>query len=363
MVQKKTNAIISYEQFDRENKSGLFGAFLFFGEEDYLKERTLSKLREQVMSAEGFELFNLFDISFSGASGKTHDELFAALSDALDAMPMMQEQKFIEIHDLAIDKMAASEADALASACEKAGADTVMIIFCRDSELVCDYRFEQGTNFKKLAAAATPVRFFPMTKPRLCAFAKKTLAAEKISITDGAADLLCDMCACRMMALTGEISKIIAYANTLDGEKVIDDKTVKEICSVSAGDEVPFLLSDAMQKWSATAMFDALRQSKDMREEPIAVVAKMGRTYTDMLMIKTAMTAGLSSAEISKQLKMNAWRADKYVQSLGRVPIEIIERAITKLYELDLKLKSTQSDAWMLVDLFVCDVYMPRSMR
>ena len=65
----------------------------------------------------------------------------------------------------------------------------------------------------------------------------------------------------------------------------------------------------------------------------------------------------------SKKLKMNAYRVDKYVLSLGRVPIDLIERALEKLYELDLTLKSTQSDAWTMIECFVSDIYMPKSLR
>ena len=107
-------------------------------------------------------------------------------------------------------------------------------------------------------------------------------------------------------------------------ENEITPDTVRFVCSVSAADEVPFALTDAMQKWTIGGMISAITQSKDMREEPIAVVSKMGRTYTDMLLIKSAMNAGLSAAEISKKIKMNAYRVEKYVGSLVRVPISVI---------------------------------------
>ena len=40
-----------------------------------------------------------------------------------------------------------------------------------------------------------------------------------------------------------------------------------------------------------------------------------------------------------------------------------IDRAIKEIYELDLALKSTQSDPWLLIELFVAKVYLPKSMR
>ncbi|MBQ0126227.1 MAG: hypothetical protein KBS59_07910 [Clostridiales bacterium] len=364
MAEKKNVQIMTADAFDRESVRGVFGAYLFFGEEDYMKERKLADIRGKIMTAEGFELFNRFEISFSGASPLSRDEQFSALSDATDAMPMAQEQTLIEVHDLAVDKLSQSECDALVSACKKAGRETVLIIFCRENELSCDYRFEQGANFSKIASVATAVRFGLLSKGKLAGYAQKYLSKRKVLLSDDGADTLCDMCACRMMALTGELSKIAAYAGTLgDGIQNIDKDTVKLICAESPADEVPFALLDAMQKWSVLSMTDAISRERDNREEPIAVVAKMARAYIDMYRIKAAMVSGMSSAEISRALKMNAFRTEKYVASLGRVPMEIIENAISKTYELDLKLKSTQSDPWTLIDTFISDVYMPKSMR
>ena len=364
MAENKNVQIMTADAFAKEAERGVHGAFLFFGEEDFVKERRLAALRKTVMTAEGFEAFNHFKISFSGASPLSRDEIFSSLYDAVDAMPMMQDQKFIEVRDLSLEKIQAAELDALVSACRKAGEDTVLIIFCRESELLCGYRFDQSATFKKISSVAVPVRFTVLTKGKLVAYAKKVLAAENVTLTDAAADTLCDMCALKMTALTGELSKISAYASTLDCEnKTIDETTVRDICSESAAEEEPFALVDAMQKWNVSGMLDVLARSKDMREEPIAVVAKMARVYVDMLLIKSAMNASMSSFDISKKLKMNAYRVDKYVLSLGRVPIDLIGRALEKLYELDLKLKSTQSDAWTMIECFVSDIYMPKSLR
>lgn len=361
MAEKKTTPIMSADAFESELERGIFGAFFFFGEEDRQKYHVLDKVRKSVMTAEDFETFNRFEISFSPASSLSHDELFASLSDALDAVPMMQEQKLIEIGDIIPSKMPSAELDALASACRRAGEDTVMIIFCRDSEFTCEYRFEQSTAFVKIASAATPVRFALLTKARLVGYIKKSLAKKNIAISDAAADTLCDMCACKMTNIDGEMAKIEAYASVFGGE--ISEDVVKDICSVSAGDEVPFMLSDAMQKWNVGAMINAVSASKDMREEPVALVAKMGRTYLDMLLIKSAMNGGMTTAEISSSLRMNAFRVEKYVGNLIKVPIKVIEGALEELYALDLKLKSSQSDPWMLIDCFVSKVYMPKSMR
>ena len=83
------------EKLVSEIKNTISGAFVFFGDEDYMKEHYLGKIRKKVLTAEGLEAFNHFIVSFSAASNLSADELFARLSDAVDAFPMMQEQKLV----------------------------------------------------------------------------------------------------------------------------------------------------------------------------------------------------------------------------------------------------------------------------
>lgn len=361
MAEKRPVPIIGVEALEREMSRGIFGAYLFFGEEDLLKETKLREVRKSVLTAEGFELFNHFNISFSGVSEMSRDQVMASLCDAVDATPMMQDKKLIEVHDLELGKMSSSELDTLVSACKKAGEDTVLIIFCRESELPCDYGFDKTSAFLKISPVAKPVRFSPLTKGRLVAYVKKYLAKRELLITDEAAGVLCDMCACRLMALSGELSKLSAYFCA--DKKEIDVCDVRHVCSVYESDEEPFALLEAMQKWNVNSVLEAVAMSRDMKEEPVAVVAKMGRIYSDMLIIRAAMLDGAAAPEIARKTKMNSYRLEKYMSSLNRVPIEIIELAIREIYKLDVAIKSESGDPWLLIDCFVAKVYMPRSMR
>lgn len=361
MAEKRSVPIMTVEAFEREMSRGIFGAYLFFGEEDQLKEIKLREIRRSILQAEGFELFNHFNISFSGASDMPRDRIMSSLCDAVDATPMMQDKKLIEVHDLDMDKISSSELDTLVSVCKSIAEDTVLIIFCRESELSCEYRFEQKTMFLKISSAAKPVRFTPLTKGRLISYVKKYLAKRQLLITDEATDALCDMCACRLMLIISELSKLTAYFDKTEKEIELGD--VKRICSVAEADEVPFALLEAMQKWNVNSVLEAISMSRDMREDPIAVVSKMGRIYSDMFLIKAGMNDGMSGAEMSKALRMNAYRIEKYMTSLKRAPIEIIELAIREIYKLDVALKSAPSDPWLLIESFAARVYMPRSMR
>ncbi|MCQ2770281.1 MAG: DNA polymerase III subunit delta [Clostridia bacterium] len=366
MAEKRyqSKLIMDTDALDKEMKSGLSGAYLFYGEEDYLKQNALTKIRAQILTAEGFELFNHSNISFTQDSEVSKDSLYQKLLDAMESVPMMQDQVLVEVHDLSIDKLKQDELDSLVAACKKASNDTILIIFCRDIELPCVYRYEDQKSFKALSEVCKCVRFGLLTKGRLEGYVKKYLAREKVLITEDASELLCEMCSLRLYPLLGEMTKLIAYMSTIDGErKEVTASIVRQICSETADDESPFALSEAMQKWQIVGMLETISMAKDQKEEPVMYVGKLAKTYTEMLMIKAAMSQGLSSLDISKTLRINQFRVEKYMQNLSRVPIGVIENAVDEVFELDLKLKSTMSDPWTMIECFISKIYMPKSLK
>ena len=90
MAEKKpsgTNAILTPEALAAEIKSGALGAYIFFGEEDYLKSYYRDEIYKSIME-EGLEAFNYFAVSFSPAV-QTKEEALSRLADAVQAFPMM----------------------------------------------------------------------------------------------------------------------------------------------------------------------------------------------------------------------------------------------------------------------------------
>ena len=63
---KATAGNLTPEALSREIKKGILGAYVFFGEEDFLKTHYRDEIYKSVIE-EGFEVFNYYAISFSPA--------------------------------------------------------------------------------------------------------------------------------------------------------------------------------------------------------------------------------------------------------------------------------------------------------
>lgn len=357
---KNDSAVLMPDALSDVLKSHSGGAFVFFGEEDYLKSIWLGRFAKELMTAEGFELFNRFRVSFS-------DEKAAAsmLSDAVSASPMMQEQTLVEIHDLNLSQSKKEALDSLCASLSSVGEDTVAIAVFRSDELTFDYKPEQSPVYKKLSAAATLVRFDLLPDGKLIAWAKKLVAAKKLFLTDDAAQTLIEMCSRRMLAISGEVEKLAAYKKyAAEGEPIeITAEDVLRVCSQNAKDELPFAMSNAAAKWNLKEMLTVFDTSRDLREEPVSVVARLGKIYSEMLKMKAALDSGKTIGAAAKALGMNEFRAGLVAKSVQNVPMPVIENAVLLTYETDVKLKSTQTDKWVLLCELAAKIYTPKSLR
>ncbi len=368
MPEKKStqkSVILTPEALAVEIKKGALGSYIFFGEEDYLKSHYRDEIYKSIME-EGLDTFNYFPISFSPAV-QTREAAMSRLADTVIAVPMMQEKKLIVASDLSPTTLSKELLEALAKALKHANEsdDTVLILYCRTDELEADYKFETSTLYKKLAPAAKFVRFDLQPRGKLLSWTKRHFSSEIILISDEAAGILIDLTAGRMTPLSFEIEKLICYAKYVKGGEPprIDENDVLRIAVPSAQDEVPFAMLNAAQSWKLAEILSVLETAREQREEPISVLARLSRIYLDMLMIKTASDAAMSPSDIAKMMKMKDFRVTKYLASVQKVPLSVIENAVLLSYETDRALKSTSADPWLLLDTLAVKIYAPKSLR
>lgn len=195
---KAESKILSPDALGEIVRAGKSETLVFFGEEDYLKTVWSERIAKVVMTAEGFEIFNRFNISFSDEKSG-----LSSLTDALFASPMMQEHTLVEVCDLSSLAGRATAIDALAGALSGGSGDAVVILNFRSDELDADYRFEQTALYKKLSPVAKFVKFDLLSEGKLVTWAKKLISDKdkRLYLTDEGALALISLCSGRMLAI------------------------------------------------------------------------------------------------------------------------------------------------------------------
>ena len=312
----------------------LSGAYVFSGEEDYLKNATLKQAREILGGDPAFDIFN--NMTIDGRE-YTADRLL----DALAPPPMMAERKLVIVQGLDVGALKQGDfAD-----------------FCRVLEALEDYDynilsittpvggFDPGSTkrpsaqLKAIAELAAPVQFDHPAPTKLAAWAQKHYAAHGAAASPQVAQYTVDVCGRDMFVLAGEVDKVACYA-LAHGRAEISERDVDAVATPAA--EIgAFALANAISEGRRADALTILDDMRFRRVEPVVVLGEISGVYSDMLAVKTLADKGLSAPEIASALKMNEYKLARYLKSLRGMSTERVHALICAAAHADAEVKGS----------------------
>ena len=265
----------AYQKFKADLSAGTVGcAYIFYGEESYLREYYLGELRKKLVPA-GFEEFN-----YHRLEGK--DLTVQALTEMAEAMPMLSERTLIVVTDFDIFKLGEEQREKLIALLEDIP-PYCCLVFVYDT-----VAYKPNKTMKKLCKAigdhVQAVEFRAQDSNDLIAWIARRFRALDKEIDRQTAEYLIFTCGGLMTGLVPEISKIAAYAKG----KAITQKDIDDVADLVLSAEV-FKLSDAVLQGNYDLAASILGDLLKMQTEPIMILAALGsqlrRIYTARLAI------------------------------------------------------------------------------
>ena len=281
--------------------------YLFHGEETYLRDHYLGKLREQLLTG-GMGEFNLHELSAKEMSPR-------ALEEAVDCLPMREE--YIRI----LSQLP----------------DYACVLFLYD---LIDYKGDART---KLAAVlrehGTVVDFVRQSQGDLTDWVRRRFKALGKDIDSRLALELIFLCGDLMNNLIGEIEKIGAYAR---GPRI----TREDIDAVATPqlDAVVFRMTDAIGEKNFDRAMSVLGELFQMQEAPIKILWSLGRQMRQLYSARLALAQGRGGAYVAGLWNLKPYPADKLMASARRFSLPWCRRAVVLCGQADLAMKSTGQD-------------------
>jgi DNA polymerase-3 subunit delta len=212
-------------------EKGVFDrAYLFHGDDDYLKEEKIRAVIERATEA------STRDFNLEVRRGAEVDA--AALGLSLDALPVMAERRMVIIRDVTLLRKDARAT--LDRYLERPAGDVVLILVAGGSTKPDAALFER----------ATALEFRPLTEDELAKWVFRRVVGLGTSITPHATSLLCGATGNDLALLAGEIEKL---RNFTDGGE-IDEAAVGAVVGVRRGETLGDLLDAVGQRDVATAV-------------------------------------------------------------------------------------------------------------
>lgn len=312
------------------------GAYLFFGEEEYLKKFYLQKFRD-LIEKNGFEELNRVRFDFEGKT-------VADLCTELDQLPMMSPLRLVEVRGMQPFKLSEKEQKKLLEALDSLGEETILILYCLEEELVAEKKAVTKGFPVALAEKLMAVNFTHLTENALIGWVQKVLAASELSSTDQAARALCRLCSRDMLRMRNELYKLEEYLKCQD-RKELKEEDVKLFVTPDEEAQI-FQLADAVLLRDAAAAFRIYDGLKAQRVEPVIVAGYLAKTVGSAALA----VAGAQKKEVLASAKMQEWQANAYRDKARIYDRSYFARALELCLECDRKLKSQGQDGSVLVE-------------
>ena len=329
-------------------KQNISGGFLFYGEEDYLKNHYRRELLKAALADCPPDLYDLNCIRVTLQDGD-----FSALTTAITTLPMLSEKKVVEVSPPNMGSWREAEKKALLEALEglKDSPDTVLVLIAPRGTLDAGTQKKPNPFFRSLSKILTPVEFPYQTGARLRRWVERHFAQAQIALPDGALSTLLARCPQDMTGLSGEMEKLIAYClgkgiTTLTPEIVIH-------VTAPALREDAFALANAVLAGDRTAALAALDVCRKQKEEPMIVLGSLARVMSDLLTVSVMMDGGADKTEIARTLKMHDYKASLYMRSAKGFGTPRLAAALDRCRVADRMMKSSTGAGYLPIERLI----------
>jgi DNA polymerase-3 subunit delta len=301
-------------------------AYLFYGEESYLREYYLGQLRKTLVPA-GFEEFNYHVL-------EGRDLTMQALGEMTEAMPMLAERTLIVVSDLDLFRLGEEQREKLIALLGDLP-EYCCLVFVYDT-----VEYKPNRTLKKLCAAldahVCAVEFRTQDNSDLVPWVIRHFRSLDKEIDRSAAEYLIFTCGSLMTGLLPEIQKLASYARG----KSITQKDIDAVADPVLSAEV-FRLTDAVAGGNYDGAARLLGELLKMQTDVIQITAALGSQLRRIYTARLAIDSGKDRYWLMKLWQMKSdYPVRLWMEAARRTTGPWCADAVRQCQTLDRRLKS-----------------------
>lgn len=324
------------------------GWYIFCGEENFLKRHYLGELRAAILTEPAFDAFNHLVLE-----GEKVD--LGAIADAVKAPPMMAERKLIEWHLADFSAMREGDLEKLHELREEGKEyPEATVCFIVDAECldVGNLPRRPSKLYTALSRDFSVVCFEKSGEAALASWLDRHFKHEGVSASPAVIRALLERSGTGMDALSGEVSKLVAYAKAHERDTLTEEDVALVASRVSESDA--FGLSNAILAGDADAAYACLQDMKLRKVEPAFAVASVARIYSDLLTVAEFAEEGTPPAEIAAHLKMHEYKLSLYLRAAAGRGLARLRAALALCRRADVAAKTgAGADGYLALELLI----------
>lgn len=327
---------------DQRLKSGsVRGAYLFCGEEEYLKRHYLTNVRNLLVPDPDLGVFDAIRID---ASRMELEALPAHIEQAIATPPMMQAQKLVEVHQTDFELLKKTENKAvLQDLCEVLkrvkNYDYAAVVFvCTSKEFFTGYKWDQSALYRSLSAVANVVLFARQSEAKLAPWCRRHFRHERVQIDETVTPALLAQCGNDMQTLYYEIQKLCMWAKARNKE-MLTAADVARVC-IYVSREENFGLNNALKRRDVTAALEQYRLQRTAKVEPTVLFAQISKLVGDLWQMKRAQAQGMRADQIAASFHVHQYVVQTTLSAARLFDDRTLDLLLEMCIETDRLLKS-----------------------
>lgn len=335
----------------KQIKNGISGTFLFYGEEQYLKQYYLNLVKKSLF-VEGDNT-----VSLSGEGISLSDICRSVLE--LASMPSFDSGKrLVYVYNVEWKKVSEDDLSFLEDCVNELRdyEDVTTVIDTRPEAFDAGTEKKPSKLFARLSKIVAPVFFARESPARLSVWVQKHFASDRVKASPEVCDFLIRYSGRDMTTLNNEITKLSAYVLS-HGKNDVTITDVREAAS-SVNEIGTFDFSNAVLNGDSERAFSIMTDMKLHKEAPELILGSLIYIYSNLYTVKILLEAGMMKSDIAKKTKLHEYTAGLYVQRASRLSKNGLKKAIELCQEADIKIKSTNIDSYNVLDALLIKLFM-----
>lgn len=326
---KKDQVNSEYEQLKSDLRAGTpKGAYVFYGEERYLLEDAVKKLRDMIPAETA-------EFNHHRMDGKSFSP--DAFAEAVDALPVFAERTLIEVNDTDFGKMGDQIRHGIAQTLRDVPEYACVVFICPEG-MSPEWK---ANSAKEISALVKKVDFQKLGDQKLISWTARRLAAVGKKMTREAAERFVMMTGGLMTNMVTELEKLIAYS----AGDTIDTRDV-EMLVTPVADVKTWRFTDAVMKRQADLAFEMMGELLRMPDmDGYTVIYALAGTVRQLMIARVCAQKRVSVKEFMALAGVRSeYPAKNLMSAAGGVTLSQCVQACRAANETLLRLNSTGED-------------------
>ncbi len=312
--------------------------YVFFGDEEFLKEYYVDKITEMVPDG-GLEEFNR--IKLDG----TQD--YNIYDDALEGMPMMVDRRIILIRDsnIFITRKSGNLVPPTDSQKEfwedkfaRLSDDTVVVFVEKNID-------KRSTLFKLADKVGFTVDCQYLPEAETVSYAVKEVLRNGKKMDESVARYLIAVIDPGLMSLNNELKKLVDFC-----DDIIYKSDVDRVVSKSMAVQV-FDITDGINEGNADKIFKVINGLRTQKESAFGILYLIYANVEKMLRLKLA--GATSQSDAVGILGGSPWLAKRYLESARGFSLQELKRMVCRIPEIDYEIKQGRVTEWQALEGYI----------